>query len=84
MAADFPIGFCVDGDYETRLIMVEPDATMDEIVSLAAPYVVGRFTPDRPGKILRVRHQDKPEPFARDARVKDVLVPWDPVEFIWE
>ena len=83
MAADFPVGVAVQGDYETRLMMVEPDTTMDELCAAVAPFVVGRFVADQGDKTMRIKHQNKAEPFPRNARVKDVLVPWDPVEMIF-
>ncbi len=84
MAADFPVGVAVEGDYETRLVMVEPDGTMDDLCAAVAPLVVGRFVREQPDKILRIRHQNRPEHlFPRDARVKDVLQPFDPVEMVF-
>ncbi|HZP41739.1 MAG TPA: toluene-4-monooxygenase system B family protein [Candidatus Binatia bacterium] len=83
MAADFPVGVAVQGDYETRLVMIEPDATMDDLCAAVAPFVVGRFVPEQPDKTMRIKHQNNAEPFPRDARVKDVLVPWDPVELLF-
>ena len=83
MAADFPVAVAVQGDYETRLMMVEPETTMDELCAAVAPFVVGRFVPEHPGKTMRIRHQNRPELIPRDARVRDVLVPWDPVELLF-
>jgi len=75
MAADFPVAVAVQGDYETRL--------MDELCAAVAPFVVGRFVPEHPDKTMRIRHQNRPELIPRDARVRDVLVPWDPVELLF-
>jgi toluene monooxygenase system protein B len=83
MAADFPVAVAVEGDYETRLVMVEPETTMDELCAAVAPFVVGRFVAEQPDKTMRIRHQERPDLIQRDARVKDVLVPWDPVELIF-
>ena len=83
MAADFPVGVAVQGDYETRLMMVEPDTTMDELCAAVAPFVVGRFVAEQPDRTMRIKHQNDPDLFPRDARVKDVLVPWDPVELVF-
>ncbi|MGD9764813.1 MAG: toluene-4-monooxygenase system B family protein [Candidatus Binatia bacterium] len=84
MAADFPVGVAVEGDYETRLIMVDPNSTMDDLCAAVAPFVVGRFVAEQPGKVLRIRHQDRLELIPRDARVKDALQPWDPVEMVFK
>lgn len=83
MAADFPVAVAVQGDYETRLMMVEPETTMDELCAAVAPFVVGRFVPEHPDETMRIRHQNRPELIPRDARVRDVLVPWDPVELLF-
>ena len=83
MAADFPVGVAVQGDYETRLMMVEPDTTMDELCAAVAPFVVGRFVAEQPDKTMRIKHQNSPNLFPGNARVKDVLVPWDPVELVF-
>src|SRR5207244_9786062 len=58
MAADFPVAVAVQGDYETRLMMVEPETTMDELCAAVAPFVVGRFVPEHPDKHYRIHHQN--------------------------
>jgi citrate lyase beta subunit len=82
--AQIPLSWSVEGDYEARMVVVDSEDTMDQVAKAIAAYAVGRWVPEQPDKIMRVRIQGRSEFLPRNGKVKDHLKYWECVEVIFE
>lgn len=82
--AMFPITSNFEGDFVMQLVVVDDDATMDEVASACAEHSINRRVAPRPGKILRVRRHSTGEVYPRSMRLKEIgLLPTEAVDVIF-
>lgn len=70
--SSFPLVINFEGDYGMKVLLVDPDATMDDIARIAKDNLVGVvLKPLPPNTILRVRRHGDHQPLAGSLKVRD-------------
>lgn len=68
----FPLVINFQGDYGMKLVMVDPDSTMDNVAQIAKANLVGVVVPPlEPGTVLKVRRHGTDLPLAGTLKIKD-------------
>ena len=83
--AEIALAWSVEGDYEVRGGAFDTEHTMDGIVKILANFAVGRWVPEQPDRVMRIRRHGETELLRRDMTVREAgFVPWEFIELIFE
>ena len=70
--SSFPLVINFEGDYGMKVLLVDPEATMDDVARIARDNLVGVvLKPLPPNTILRVRRHGESQPLASALKVRD-------------
>jgi hypothetical protein len=70
--ADFPLAVNIQGDYGYKVIVVDDDNTIEEVISTSVDQIVGVLVAPFPkGTVLRARQHDSEVPLENSIKVKD-------------
>jgi hypothetical protein len=70
--ADFPLAINLQGDYGYKVVVVDDDNTVEEVINTSVDQIVGVLVAPFPkGTVLRARQHDNEAPLDNSIKIKD-------------